>query len=88
MTIFNRIWPWSRIAKLETELEAERQRHDRTDEFASACLAYIDQIEPGVQHIRLSNKLYCMGVDHCNVVERDRTTFSVGCVAKGTETEL
>lgn len=76
--ILKRIWPWSKIARLEAELELER-------EFSASCMFYLDEIEPNVKHIRLAGKLYMMGIDTCSTVER---APSMGCVARGTVTEL
>ena len=61
MTILNHIWPWSKIRRLERELEAE-------SEFSSACLTYLDSADPGTQHVRFNNELHCVGVDYWNKI--------------------
>ncbi len=68
MNILSRIWPWSKIQRLEEEVENQRFYHSKTSDFAAQCLAYIDHLEPGVQHFRFNGRLYCMGVDYCNEV--------------------
>ena len=92
MTILNHIWPWSRIAKLEAELEAERQRHDRTDEFASSCLAYLNRAEGdafGIKFIRFNDELYILDADSVKRVHRvpsPRSNFIItGITAPGSE---
>ncbi len=68
MRILNRIWPWSAILHAQQERENERYWRGCVEDFVSQCIAYIDHLEPGVRHIRLNNKLYCVGVDYCNEV--------------------
>jgi hypothetical protein len=65
MNILSRIWPWSKIQRLEKEVENQRFYHSKTSDFAAQCLAYIDHLEPDVQHFRFQGKLFCMGVDYC-----------------------
>lgn len=68
MNILNHIWPWSAIMRAQCERENERYWRGQVEDFVLQCLAYIDHLEPGVHHIRLDNKLYCMGVDYCNEI--------------------
>lgn len=51
------------------ELRALRQRIADETRFSQTCLAYLDQVEPGLRHIRCSSRLYLVGVDTFSEVE-------------------
>lgn len=69
------IWPWSKIQRLEKDLA-------RTEKFASACLGYIDKLEPDAHHVRMSGSLWIIRRDSTEVfgefeVAKPRSSFKV-----------
>ena len=68
MKILDHIWPWSRIRHLERQVDQTSSWGQAAFNFGDSCLAYLDKVEPGVQHLRFNQNLYCMGVDYCNEV--------------------
>ena len=79
MSVLNHIWPWSELRRLREQCHAHW-------EFGEACMAYMDEIEPGSCHIRFCDKLYCISIDHAVVVDRSEPT--AGCVARWKKTIL
>ena len=65
------IWPWNlsgRVTALEDSLKATQDHLAASNLFGNTCLAYLDQFEKGVHHVRMDTKLYCIGIDYCNEV--------------------
>lgn len=73
MNLLNRIWPWSKIARLEDELVAERYS-------VRMLLAFLDRAEPGVRHVIFNHRFYSVTVDGMQEViwvENPRSSYKV-----------
>lgn len=73
MPLLDHIWPWSTIRRLRRNIQEEYR-------FGKTCLFMLDQVDPGVTHIRLNGELYLMGIDHCSKgvpVPNPRTNWKV-----------
>lgn len=73
MNLLKRIWPWSKIARLEKYLANESRKVKMT-------LAYLDQLYPECKHSIFDGKLYIWHVDHVQeflYVDQPRMNFKV-----------
>jgi hypothetical protein len=59
----NFFWPWKELHRLQC------QCHEHW-EFGEACLSYLNQIEPKLSHVRLEDKLLCIGTGSTKEVVR------------------
>lgn len=76
--LLNHLWPWSVLRLQRATLDEMHATIKRESEFSESCIAYLDQIEPDVRHIRLSGKLYMMSADKTFVfIRHPRTNFKV-----------
>src|SRR5579863_1067644 len=65
-----RLWPFSEIRRLQDACDEHFQ-------FGSACIAYLDQVHAPWRHLRFNGKLYIMGVDSCERMEKGDATVLV-----------
>lgn len=76
--LLDHLWPWRTIRLYRATIDEMHATIKRESEFSETCLAYIDQIEPDIRHIRLMGQLYLLSGDRTFMfIRHPRTNFKV-----------